>query len=93
MERTNHDHHPHLPPTLEGKYHPYLIEPNLKEYGKMKTINLISCLHQAKRNVSEARTRKERIEWLMIQAILEGIIAAQTTKQEEDHANLVSIRS
>lgn len=47
-----------------------------------KQINLISCLHQAKRNVSEARTSEQRIRWLLIQAILEGMINTQVTTKE-----------
>lgn len=52
-----------------------------------KQINLISCLRQAKRNVSEARTSEQRFRWLLIQAILEGMIntqaATKETKQEQ----------
>lgn len=48
-----------------------------------KQINLISCLHQAKRNVSEARTSEQRFRWLLIQAILEGMINTQATTAKE----------
>lgn len=47
-----------------------------------KKLNLISCLHQAKRNVSEARTSEQRFRWLLIQAILEGMINTQSATKE-----------
>jgi hypothetical protein len=48
-----------------------------------KKLNLISCLHQAKQKVTQARTRKERIRWLAIQCTLEGMIATRATVKNE----------
>lgn len=47
-----------------------------------KKLNLISCLHQAKQNVSQARTPEQRLRWLLIQAILEGMINTQAATKE-----------